>query len=97
MTPTATLPLQMAPPTVSSEIVTARVLRRSLLPTFELGVVARELAELARHQRAPLNHAMARIDRAGMQRPSAVIERAQLALLAALDVIEDGTARPTAA
>lgn len=98
MTPTANLPLQTTPSsTASSDVLTTRVLRRSLLPGFEVDVVAHELADLARHERAPLNQAIARIDRARTQRPSAVIERAHLTLLAALDVLERTLGRSTAA
>lgn len=74
----------------TAELITARAIRRSLLPGFDLQAVAAELATLARHQRQPINRAISHIDRSQTPRTSQVIERAELALLAALDM----TARP---
>jgi hypothetical protein len=71
----------------TGDVITARVLRRCLLPGFDRDEVARELACLAHHRRRPLNQAMARIERARTGRPSIVVERAQSALVAAVHLV----------
>jgi hypothetical protein len=80
----------------TAALITARALRRSLFPGFELEEVATELAALAHHRRQPINLAISRLDRARTGPTSQVVERAQLALVAALE-LSSGTRRAVAA
>lgn len=68
--------------------LTARALRRSLLPLVDLDAAASELAAAADRRRRPILTALQRIERASSNRPSAVLDRAQLLLWAALQRLD---------
>jgi hypothetical protein len=90
--PSEPLPLVPTEATrATAEIVTARALRRSLLPGFDIEEIASELAALAHHRRQPINRAISRIDRAETQHASQVVHRAQLVLHAALDLTNEAS------
>jgi hypothetical protein len=69
----------------ASERLTARALRRSLVPGNDPASIAEELAALAGHRRRPILRALLRMERARTERCPAVVERAELLLCAALE------------
>ena len=69
----------------TSERLTARALRRSLVPGNDPALIVEELAVLAGHRRRPILRALLRIGRARTDRCPAVVERAELLLCAALE------------
>ena len=92
MTSSATLFDTCVDPDRTSERLTARALRRSLLPVDEPHEVAAELAALAGYRRLPILGALQRIERARTARPTEVIDRSELLLCAALDLVDDAAA-----
>lgn len=77
----------------TGERVTARALRRSLLPLADPAAAADELAAIAGHRRRPILRALQRVERAETAKESLVIERARLLLAAALArTTDDGRA-----
>lgn len=94
---TLTLPLDVSgDPRHTTERVTARVLRRVLVPVVDPLAVASEIAELAEHRSTPILGALQRLDRASRLRHSDVLHRAEMVLCAALRLTGD-TAATTAA
>jgi hypothetical protein len=73
------------------DAVTARALQYGLRPAVPATAPA-DLAELAHHERVVLLHALRRVDRALLERPSAVAEHARAALERALSLC---AVRPT--
>ena len=93
------LPLEIQIPvdsTRATDRVTARVLRRTLVPELDAAVVAKELATLAGYRRDPLLGALRRLDRVRTTRQSTVIERGEVLLCAALRLANDSATSPAA-